>query len=76
MDYQDEIDVLESVLSNLEAARIDVQDTPYHSYLADSWELDIDEIKTRLEELYDLQDEQMRKELQQQNREYEREVRL
>lgn len=71
MDYEHEIDVLESVLSSLETAIGEVQDTPYHSYLAQSWEIDKDEITARLDELYAIQNEQWTKEMQEQNREYE-----
>lgn len=71
MDYEHEIDILESVLSSLETAIGEVQDTPYHSYLAQSWEIDKDEIEARLEELYAIQNEQWTKEMQEQNREYE-----
>jgi hypothetical protein len=74
MDFEDEIEVLENVLSNLEAARIEVLDSPYHSYLAQSWELDIEEIQSRLDELYELQGEQWEKEIQQQDFEFERSV--
>lgn len=73
-DVESEIDSLESVLNSLEAARIDVQDTPYHSHLAQSWELDIEDIKARLDELYAMQDDQWKKEMQQQNFDYERSI--
>ena len=75
IDFEDEIEVLESVLSNIEAAIGDVQDSPYHSYLAQSWELDKEEIQSRLDELYAIQDEQFAREMKEQNLQYE-EVRL
>jgi hypothetical protein len=74
-DFEDEIEVLESVLSNIEAAIGDVQDSPYHSYLAQSWELDKEEIQSRLDELYAIQDEQFAREMKELNLQYE-EVRL
>ncbi len=74
-DFEDEIEVLESVLSNIEAAIGDVQDSPYHSYLAQSWELDKEEIQSRLDELYAMQDEQFTREMKELNLQYE-EVRL
>jgi hypothetical protein len=74
MDFEEEIDVLENVLSNLEAAIGDIQDSPYHNYLAQSWELDLEEIRSRLEELYELQNDEWKKEMQIQNAEYERNV--
>ena len=67
LDFEDEIDLLESLLGNLEAARIDALETEYHLHLADSLELDIAEVQDRLEELYDLQNEQWKKELKEQN---------
>jgi hypothetical protein len=70
-DFEDEIEVLESVLSNIEAAIGDVQDSPYHSYLAQSWELDKEEIQSRLDELYAIQDEQFAREMKEQNLQYE-----
>ena len=70
-DIENEINVLENVLSNLETARIEVQDSPYHSYLANSWELDIDEIRARLDELYEIQNDIWKKESKQQDFEYE-----
>lgn len=71
IDVEAEIDVLESLLSNLESARLDALETSYYQYLASSLELDMEEIKSRLEELYEIQDNQWTKEMQEQNREYE-----
>ena len=74
MDYthvESEIDCLESLLGNLESARLDAMESSYHQYIAQSLELDIEDIKTKLEELYAIQDKQWTKEMQEQNREYE-----
>ena len=71
IDIENEIDVLESVLGDIEAAIRGVQDAPYHSYLAQSWELDVEEIKSRLEELYEIQNEYWAKEMKEQNIEFE-----
>lgn len=71
IDFENEIEILENVLSNLESAIGEIQDTPYHSYMAQGWETDLEEIKSRLEELYDLQDEQWTREMKQQNIEFE-----
>lgn len=76
MNFEDEIEVLESLIGNLEAARLDALQSEYHQYMASSLELDIDEVQERLSELYAMQDELWKKELQQQNFEYEREVLL
>ena len=74
MSFEDEIDLLESVLRNLETAIGEIQDTPYHSYMASSWEMDLDEVRTRLDELYELQNDQWKQENEAQNLEYERSV--
>ena len=74
MDFENEIEVLESTLEYLESAIVEVADSPYHSYLSNTWELDATEIKARLEELYELQNDQWAKEMQEQNFEYERSV--
>lgn len=76
MNFEDEIEVLESLVGNLEAARLDALQSEYHQHLASSLELDIDDVQERLSELYAMQDELWKKELQQQNFEYEREVLL
>lgn len=62
MNFEDEIDLLESLLGNLEAARIDALETEYHQHLASSLELDIADVQARLEELYELQNDQWKKE--------------
>lgn len=74
-DIENEIDVLESALDSLESAIGEIQDTPYHSYLAQSWDLDKDEIEARLEELYEIQNDYWAKEMKQQNIDFE-EMRL
>ena len=71
MNFEDEIEVLESLIGNLEAARLDALQSEYHQHLASSLELDIDDVQERLSELYAMQDELWKKELQQQNFEYE-----
>lgn len=73
-DIEEEIEVLESALSSLEMAIGEIQDSPYHSYMASSWELDKQEIESRLEELYEMQNENWAKEMEAQNFEYERSV--
>lgn len=71
MNFEDEIDCLESVLSDLKSAIRNVQDSPYLSYMASSLKLDMNEVRNRLDELYELQNNQWKKEMQQQNFEYE-----
>lgn len=72
MDYEDEIDILESVLSDLESAIRTIKDSPYHNYLAQGWELDKEEIESRLDELHSKQNDCWKAEMQQQNIEFER----
>ncbi len=74
MNFEDEIEVLESLVGNLEAARLDALQSEYHQHLASSLELDIDDVQERLSELYAMQDELWKQELQHQNFEYESEV--
>ena len=69
-NIENEIDVLESALSNLEMAIGDIKDSPYHSHLANVWEMDVEEIKARLDELYEIQNDYWAKEQAQQEREY------
>lgn len=71
LDFENEIEVLENVLSNIEAAIGDIKDSPYHSYMAQSWELDKQEIESRLEELYELQNDQWSREMKEQNLQYQ-----
>lgn len=75
IEIENEIDALEGALDYLEMAISDIKDSPYHSYLADSWGLDAEEIKARLEELYESQNEYWAEEMKQQNFEFE-EMRL
>lgn len=70
MDFENEIETLESTLSFLESAMVEVADSPYHSYLYNTWELDATEIKSRLEELYEIQNKQWEEENKQQENEY------
>ena len=74
LDVEDEIDILETVIDDLESAIRNVSDSPYHSYLANTWELDLAELKSRLDTLYEKQNEIWEKELQEQNLQYLKEV--
>jgi hypothetical protein len=71
MDYESEIDHLESVLSNLESTVGELQDVPYFEHLKGAYEDDMAEIQQRLDELYELQNEEYDTEMRQLNREYE-----
>ena len=71
LDYESEIEKLESALSNLESTVGELQDVPYFEHLKGAYEDDIYEIQQRLDELYELQNEQYDAEMRQLNREYE-----
>lgn len=70
-DYESEIDALESVLSHLNDAIGELQDVPYLDHLKGGYEDDIYEIQQRLDELYELQNEQYDTEMRQLNKEYQ-----
>lgn len=71
IDIQDEINLLEETKSYLEMAIDDIEDSPYHSHLAGSWQDDLNDMQQRLEELYEMQNEQYDTEMRQLNKEYE-----
>ena len=71
IDYESEIEHLESALSNLESTIGELQDVPYFEHLKGSYEDDVYEIQQRLEELYELQNEQYDAEMYQLNKDYE-----
>jgi hypothetical protein len=70
MNFEDEIDTLESTLSFLESAMREVAESPYHGHLYNTWELDATDIKSRLEELYEIQNKQWEEENKQEENEY------
>ena len=70
-DYGSEIDALESVLSHLNDMIGELQDVPYFDYLKGGYEDDTIEIQQRLDELYELQNEQYDAEMYQMNKDYE-----
>lgn len=71
MDYESEIEKLESAISNLESTIGELQDVSYFEHLIGSYEDDIFEIQQRLEELYVSQNEQYDAEMYQMNKDYE-----
>lgn len=71
MDYESEIETLESALSSLNESIESIADAPYHNYLASEWESDAEEIQSRLDELYALQNRQWEQENSHQQYEYE-----
>lgn len=70
-DVEQEIEVLESVLSSLESMVGEFHDSPYFSYLKGSYEDDIYDIQQRLEELYEIQNDYWAREMREQNRQFE-----
>lgn len=74
MDLESEIDYLEATLNSIREAIENVKDTPYHGHLASGWELDAEEIQSRLDELHLKQNEQWQKEQRLEELIYERSV--
>ena len=71
IDYESEIESLESVLSHLNDVIGELQDVPYFNHLIGVYEDNTSEIQQRLDELYELQNEQYDVEMRYQNRQYE-----
>ena len=69
---ENEIEVLESIVYDLESVINEAQDSQYFAYKVDGWKEDIEEIKERLDELYSMQDMEWHKEINQLNYEFER----
>ena len=67
---ENEIEVLESIVYDLESAINEAQDSKYFAYKVDGWKEDIEEIKERLDELYSMQDMEWHKEINQLNYEF------
>lgn len=73
-DFESEIEILEEILSDLERAKLNSLESPYHKHLAENIDVDIEEINARLEELYQVQNEYWAEEKMYMNKEYERMV--
>jgi hypothetical protein len=73
-DFESEIEILEEILSDLERAKQGSLESPYHKHLAESIDVDIEEINARLEELYHIQEMYWAEEKTYLNKEYERMV--
>jgi len=71
---ENEIELLESIIADLESAINEAQNDQYFAYKVDGWKEDIEEIQAKLDELYSQQDMEWVKELNQLNYEYERGV--
>ena len=69
-----EIDVLESTLSHLRGIVEDCQDSPYFNDRITNWEIDIEELEARLEELYEIENDFWAEEIKAQKNEYFRSV--
>ena len=62
MDATEEIELIESIISDLESAISELQEVPYFRYKIDSWEEDIIELRERLDELEELQSREWQEE--------------
>ena len=74
MAVDDEIEVIENVISDIESAISEVKHCDYFEYKIAGWEDDLRDLNARLEELEAIQNAQWKKEMDWQNREYERSV--
>ena len=70
MDYEDEIELLETTLKYMEDAVDEIKDVPYYKSLADRWEDDIKEVQERLDELHNMQNNQWEEERRHEINEY------
>lgn len=70
MNFEDEIELLETTLGYMKDAIAEIEDVPYYKYLKDRWEDDIVEVEARLSELYDMRDNQWEQENTHQINEY------
>ena len=72
MGVDEEIEVIESIISNIESAISEVRHCEYFEEKISCWEDDLRELNERLEELQTIQNEEWQQEMDWQNREYER----
>ena len=71
MDYESEIEAIESAMGSLSDVISEIRDCPYFNYLIGGYEDDLNDMQQRLEELYEMQNEQYDAEMRYQNKEYE-----
>lgn len=70
MDFEDEIELLETTLGYMKDVIDEIKDVPYYKYLKDRWEDDILEVEARLSDLYNMRDNQWKEENRHQINEY------
>ena len=70
MNFEDEIELLETTLGYMKDAVAEIEDVPYYKYLKDRWDDDIKEVQERLDELYDMRDNPWKQEKKHQINEY------
>lgn len=71
LDYESEINAIESAMSSLSDVISEIRDCPYFDYLIGGYEDDLNDMQQRLDELYEMQNEQYDTEMRQLNKEYE-----
>jgi hypothetical protein len=74
MDIDQEVELIESIIANIESAISEVKHCEYFEEKASCWEDDLKELNERLEELQAKQSEVWEQEMEWQNREYLRSV--
>ena len=72
MDIDQEVELIENVISNIESAISEVKHCSYFEDKISCWEDDLRELNERLEELQAMQSAEWEQEMEWQNREYER----
>ena len=74
MGVDEEIEVIENVIADIESAISEVKYCRYFEDKIACWEDDLRDLNARLEELEAIQNAEWQKEINWQNREYERSV--
>ena len=74
MDIDQEVELIESIIADIESAISNVKHCDYFEDKISCWEDDLKELNERLKELQAIQSEQWQQELDWQNREYLRGV--
>lgn len=74
MDIDQEIEVIESIIADIESAISEVKHCSYFEEKASCWEDDLRELNERLEELQTMQSAEWEQEMEWQNREFYRSV--
>lgn len=74
MAVDDEIEVIENVIADIKSAISEIEGCSYFEDKISCWEEDLRDLNARLEELEAIQNAEWQREMDWQNREYERSV--